>query len=595
MRNLPYVALLASLLALGAGMVFSSSSQPAELSKTVEINLAEVSPKGEAGGFAIPASGSSYGCTMYGMPTSMTQGETFWLYYSPNIAMNVTRNGVSLGTAASSPWSDGTSASLGPGVYTYQLSGTFPAGTHCTNWEQSCSGDTKSGYSCSNVCVATDTFYDSYSCSGALTVNAPSQPDLTSSNLDLVGGGASIPVNTSVSFTARTNNVSVIGAAGFNDVFRYNGVAFSSSPHPEGLGPNSSYTNNSATITFATPGVITIEHCSDSNSQVAESNESNNCSQRTYTVTSEPSPTSVAASCAASPNPAARNESVTWTATASGGTAPYTYQWTGSDGLSGSGVSVSHSYAVVGTKTAQVQVTDVYGITSGLVNCESLTVAAEPPPPPPPWEPTCSGDLQGRIIGSGDDWDHYTYGDPLVISGNQQIELEWSTSRLAAYTSSPTFETGGALSGTNSSVSEPAPGQSFAHELQTWCEGGGGVSTDTLYVENSDAVSRTPTLDADPNRVRQGESTTLRVVMPLLLQGQAPSCFLHGRQVDPGDTDGWGGFSNNGEDDLLIEFQGLVYHEYETGPIYGETEFFLYCDNGQDSDTVRVLPVLEHF
>lgn len=69
-----------------------------------------------------------------------------------------------------------------------------------------------------------------------------------------------------------------------------------------------------------------------------------------------PPPFVVAAS--ASPNPVEINKSVNWSALVSGGNAPYTYTWSGSDGLSGGGVSISKVYTSIGVKTGTVIVTD---------------------------------------------------------------------------------------------------------------------------------------------------------------------------------------------------------------------------------------------
>ncbi len=65
----------------------------------------------------------------------------------------------------------------------------------------------------------------------------------------------------------------------------------------------------------------------------------------------------LSASCAVSPSSASIGQSVTWTAFPSGGTGSYTYAWSGTDGLSGSGQTISRSYASAGQKAGSVQVT----------------------------------------------------------------------------------------------------------------------------------------------------------------------------------------------------------------------------------------------
>ena len=65
----------------------------------------------------------------------------------------------------------------------------------------------------------------------------------------------------------------------------------------------------------------------------------------------------IAASCRAD-LPVHPGETMTWRATASGGSGSFTYSWTGSEGLSGSSTVATASYLSAGFKTATVDVTD---------------------------------------------------------------------------------------------------------------------------------------------------------------------------------------------------------------------------------------------
>lgn len=65
-------------------------------------------------------------------------------------------------------------------------------------------------------------------------------------------------------------------------------------------------------------------------------------------------------------------ETVTWRATASGGTGVYNISWTGSNGLSGSGPSTSIRYNSSGSKSASVNV--VSGVQTISRNCGSVSV-----------------------------------------------------------------------------------------------------------------------------------------------------------------------------------------------------------------------------
>lgn len=77
-------------------------------------------------------------------------------------------------------------------------------------------------------------------------------------------------------------------------------------------------------------------------------------------------------SCAANPNPALLHETVVWSSSVSGGTAPYGYAWSGTDGLSGNTENVTKSYNTFTPKQATVVVTDAGGA-SGTATC-NLTI-----------------------------------------------------------------------------------------------------------------------------------------------------------------------------------------------------------------------------
>ena len=77
---------------------------------------------------------------------------------------------------------------------------------------------------------------------------------------------------------------------------------------------------------------------------------------------------------AASPNPAEVQKLVTWSALVSGGEPPYTYAWSGTDGLSGTSATAGKTYATVGTKTGTVTVRD----SRGAVRTESLEINVVP-------------------------------------------------------------------------------------------------------------------------------------------------------------------------------------------------------------------------
>ena len=85
-------------------------------------------------------------------------------------------------------------------------------------------------------------------------------------------------------------------------------------------------------------------------------------------------------SCSVSPNSIVQGGQATWTATASGGTAPLTYSWTSNnpEGPSGTGNPKIITYNQAGSKTGSVTVSDSAGQSVGPIDCLS-DVTVTPP------------------------------------------------------------------------------------------------------------------------------------------------------------------------------------------------------------------------
>ena len=69
-------------------------------------------------------------------------------------------------------------------------------------------------------------------------------------------------------------------------------------------------------------------------------------------------PIPLTVSCSVNPSSIFLNETTTFTANVFGGTEPYSYSWTGDDGLFGTTDTVSKSYSAIGTKNATIEVKD---------------------------------------------------------------------------------------------------------------------------------------------------------------------------------------------------------------------------------------------
>lgn len=89
-------------------------------------------------------------------------------------------------------------------------------------------------------------------------------------------------------------------------------------------------------------------------------------------VNSTQSPATISATCSVSPASGSVGTEFTWSANSvTGGTGSYTYSWSGTDGLSGTGQSVRKSYSSAGSKTGSVAITS--GGNTQTVTCYSST------------------------------------------------------------------------------------------------------------------------------------------------------------------------------------------------------------------------------
>src|SRR2546428_7175010 len=91
-------------------------------------------------------------------------------------------------------------------------------------------------------------------------------------------------------------------------------------------------------------------------------------------------PPTLSASFTYSPSSTQAGEPVTFTASASGGTSPFTFSWSFGDGSTGTGSPVPHTYSSVGSYTTALTVKD--SSTPLKTATSQKTVSATSPPPP---------------------------------------------------------------------------------------------------------------------------------------------------------------------------------------------------------------------
>lgn len=106
------------------------------------------------------------------------------------------------------------------------------------------------------------------------------------------------------------------------------------------------------------------------------------CTQSlTYTFTTGmPPPPPLASSFTYSPTSPSVGQTITFTASSSGGVPPYSYSWNFGDGSTGLGGSVTHSYSSLGTFTVTMTVKDSASpITNSLTTTKSITTTGTQP------------------------------------------------------------------------------------------------------------------------------------------------------------------------------------------------------------------------
>jgi len=176
----------------------------------------------------------------------------------------------------------------------------------------------------------------------------------------------------------------------------------------------------------------------------------------------------VSGSCSGSPSSVLVGGSSTWTANPSGGDGKYSYSWSGSDGLSGSGKSATNKYTTVGDKTASVQITSAGS--SKTINCSNAVAVSHPPV-----GASCSASPTSLTTGGSSTWTAspsggngtytYSWSGTDSLSGTTKSVAKTYTS-IGTKTASVTVTSAGSSNTTQCTnvvtVSEPLPSASLS-------------------------------------------------------------------------------------------------------------------------------------
>ena len=207
-------------------------------------------------------------------------------------------------------------------------------------------------------------------CSGSSNRSCNTQACSTAAP-DLVAGSIS-PTSITTGTTVFSTTISNTGTAstGKNFWTLFQKATSATGTNTTDLSSHRSYelagnssVNSLSSQTFQSSGTYYIRACADkewsgdtgliTESNSSETGESNNCGAWTAITVSN---TAITASCSVSPASGTVGTIFTWSVSVLG-TGSYTYSWSGTDGLSGTGTSVQKSYSTSGTKTGSVAVT----------------------------------------------------------------------------------------------------------------------------------------------------------------------------------------------------------------------------------------------
>src|SRR5205807_838929 len=195
----------------------------------------------------------------------------------------------------------------------------------------------------------------------------------------------------------------------------------------------------------------------------------------------------LSASFTYSPSSPATGQQVTFTASASGGTTPYSFSWNFGDSSTGTGSTVSHSYGTAGTFTVTLTVKDSGSPQQTATSQQSVTVTSPPPP---------------ALTAS------FTFS-PANPHVGQAVSFTGSASGgTQPYTYSWTFGDGGIGSGSSVTHSYHAAGSYNVVLTVIDAAGQTASSTQTVTVSNPPPPALTSSFTYSPSSPSAGQQVT---------------------------------------------------------------------------------------
>lgn len=178
------------------------------------------------------------------------------------------------------------------------------------------------------------------------------------------------------------------------------------------------------------------------------------CAVVTFKNTQQAVVPDVGGSCVGSPSTVNTGQTVTWTATATGGDGSYTYAWTGDNSLGGTAAATSTSYSTAGTKNAQV-------VISSAGKSVTKTCSVVVTVPTATLEGSCVASKSSAYPNENITWSAYATG------GTGSYTYAWSGDNSLGGTASATTTSYSSTGAKNAQVVITSGGQSITRTCTT--------------------------------------------------------------------------------------------------------------------------------